>query len=136
MSDKSRVKATEEMTPSRHVRGHCPMGCGETLFLALAGYVICSCTTCHNPSAVSLILHESEIFHIVKIEESGFSIKHPIRERIGEDLFKCQLHEYLSGLDELPVVPGRYQVHGSGWEKWTPLLDLSSVEIWFSKWEP
>lgn len=35
------------------VRGKCPMGCGETLFLGAGGYVTCSYLPCPNPGAAS-----------------------------------------------------------------------------------
>lgn len=34
----------------RHVKGCCPMGCGETLFLGKGGYVTCGYLPCPNPT--------------------------------------------------------------------------------------
>ena len=38
------------------VRGFCPMGCGETLFLGSGGYVTCSLIGCPRPDAASILL--------------------------------------------------------------------------------
>jgi Family of unknown function (DUF6085) len=35
------------------VKGRCPMGCGETLFLGIGGFVTCSYVHCPNPGAAS-----------------------------------------------------------------------------------
>lgn len=38
------------------VKGRCPMGCGETLFLGQGGYVTCSWRDCPEPDAASRLL--------------------------------------------------------------------------------
>lgn len=38
------------------VRGYCPRGCGETLFLGEGGYVTCSWHTCPEPNGASTVL--------------------------------------------------------------------------------
>lgn len=45
-----RTRTVERM---QTVKGKCPMGCGETLFLGDAGYVTCSWHECPDPSAAS-----------------------------------------------------------------------------------
>jgi hypothetical protein len=104
------------------VRGHCPMGCGETLFLGSGGYVTCARVECPRPDAASGILEERETEHIVVSEEDSFSVAHPLKERLEDTLFDCPLHLYLRGLDAAPVGPGRYRVRdrGNSWE-FTPL---------------
>lgn len=98
------------------VLGYCPMGCGQTLFLASGGYITCSYAHCPNRTAVADILDDGETSHIVKIEESSFFLKHPLRERIADDLFGCAFHERLSALDGPPRAPGTYRVtDGWGW---------------------
>ena len=45
----------EPITPA-NVKGRCPMGCGETLFLGEGGYVTCSLAECPDPASASEIL--------------------------------------------------------------------------------
>lgn len=103
------------------IRGHCPMGCGETLFIGSSGYVTCSVIGCSAPTAVSDILDDSESEHLVTLSDEGpsFTIRHPLRERLGSALEDCALHAYLAGLDGPPRRAGRYRVTvpviGHGW---------------------
>ena len=99
------------MTPPPGVNGWCPMGCGRTLYLALSGNIICSRFKCPNPNAVTTIIKNSETQHIVKFEEGfRFSVKHPLRERIDDDLMNCPLVAYLEDQSFAPVeVPGIYR---------------------------
>jgi hypothetical protein len=104
---------------SEKVRGKCPMGCGETLFLGSGGYVTCSLDRCPNPTAMcDVMLDHAEPWHVVVLEAGTFKILHPLRERLGEDLFDCALHTYLEHLDGPPRKPGRYHVHGDGPWSW------------------
>jgi hypothetical protein len=105
------------------VQGYCPMGCGETLFLGVGGYVTCAKLKCPRPDAVSTILDHRETEHIVKLLAKDFSIIHPLRERIDEELLNCKLHQYLIGLNGPPHKPGRYRVTTSrrGTRIWEPL---------------
>lgn len=92
------------------VQGNCPMGCGETLFLGEEGHITCSWIKCPDPGAVDTILSTKETEHIVVITDTGFSVKHPLRERVEDDLFSCTLWSDLSGLSGPPAKPGRYRV--------------------------
>lgn len=38
---------------SDQLKGQCPMGCGDTLFVGSGGYVTCSWHKCPNPTAVA-----------------------------------------------------------------------------------
>lgn len=95
---------------SASIAGYCPMGCGQTLFRAAGGYVTCSYITCPRPDAVSMLLADREVEHVVNFTGFGFTIKHPLRERLGDELLNCELHETLSSYDGPPVKPGRYRV--------------------------
>lgn len=95
---------------SESIAGYCPMGCGQTLFLADGGHVTCSYVTCPNPTGVDDLLHNREVEHVVNFTGSGFTIKHPLRERLSDELLNCELHETLSSYDGPPVKPGRYRV--------------------------
>ena len=109
------------MTDDRTVDGFCPMGCGKTLFLGDGGYVTCSYLHCPNRAAVADILADRETEHIVTFSAAGFTIRHPLRERLGDALMDCALHSYCEGLDGPPVALGRYRAtgHGRTW-KWAP----------------
>jgi len=107
-----------------HVKGYCPMGCGETLFLAFDGYVTCSYVSCPKPDAVSTILENRETEHLVTFKDSNFSILHPLRERaerLDGKLTECELHNYISMLQGPPVKPGVYRARAVQdiwtWEK-------------------
>lgn len=108
--------------PGPAVKGCCPMGCGETLFLGSGGYVTCSKIGCPNPGAAAQVLAVKETEHIVLLEETTFRILHPLRERLHDELFECGLHQWLVGLNRPPRRPGRYRVSllSGGW-LWYPL---------------
>jgi hypothetical protein len=98
------------------------MGCGKTLFLADGGYVTCSYIHCPRRDAVAGIIADREISHIVEFGDDGFTIRHPLRERLDDALMSCALHEYIAGLGGPPVKPGRYRAHGAGSQwSWEPL---------------
>lgn len=90
--------------------GNCPMGCGRTLFLGEGGHVTCSWVECPNPGAVDTILSTTETEHIVVVTDTGFNVKHPLRERVDDDLFHCTLWSDLAGLSGPPAKPGTYRV--------------------------
>lgn len=80
---------------SDQVKGQCPMGCGDTLFIGSGGYITCSWHACPNPTAVADLL------------------------RLGE-LFDCPLHEHLNTMSGPPRHRGRFRVikqseHPSRW---------------------
>lgn len=95
------------------VRGYCPMGCGETLFLGEGGYVTCSWFSCPMPDAVSRLIEDRpETGHIaVFADDDTFTIEHSVRERLSGSLFDCPLQKYLTSLVAAPVSPGRYRVN-------------------------
>ncbi len=94
---------------SEKVQGFCPMGCGSTLFLASGNYITCSLDKCPDPCAANDILAENEPHHIVKFGEATFDVIHPLRERLGDDLFNCRLHSLIKAMWGPPVAPGRYR---------------------------
>lgn len=107
------------------------MGCGKTLFVGAGGYVTCSYISCPDPTKVADLLLDSEHEHIVVIEPTTFSIKHPLRER-PDELLTCALHDYMSGLSGPPAALGRYRVRvvGNDWSKasWERLRDTSGPQ--------
>jgi hypothetical protein len=90
--------------------GHCPMGCGQTLFAGAGGHITCSHIGCKRPTAVDELLHDRETEHIVEIGQTGFTIRHPLRERLDDALMECKLHERIAALSGPPARPGRYRV--------------------------
>lgn len=108
------------MTAWQKVEGYCVMGCGETLFLGDGNFITCSWINCPNPTAVSDILSDPETHHLVTFDEAGFTIKHPIRERLNDALLGCELRGTLENLSRPPVRPGVYRVVEAdgayGWE--------------------
>jgi hypothetical protein len=99
-----------------NVLGWCPMGCGQTLGLFEDdGRVLCSDLTCPCPDGVHQILADREHEHRVRWDaDAGFSIRHPLRERVGDELLACELHAYCEDLDGPPVAPGLYRATWSG----------------------
>jgi len=95
------------------------MGCGETLFVGSGGYITCSYVECPAPDAVTRILDDGEILHVVVVGDEGFDIQHPLRERLNGELFKCGLHEWMQALSGPPAKPGRYRVRESGENDWS-----------------
>ncbi|MGW0578323.1 DUF6085 family protein [Streptomyces sp. NPDC002920] len=92
------------MSAGSSVAGHCPMGCGETLQRRAAdGIIVCSAAGCPRPNAVDVILREPETEHIVQFDEDGFTIRHPLRERLDDALMRCELHRFCAGLPGPPV---------------------------------
>lgn len=93
------------------VRGYCP-ACGlGSLVLGDDNRIVCVTADCSRRDAVDKILDEGETEHIVRFEERAFSVKHPLRERVEDDLFTCTLHTYLASLPVRPVeTSGVYRV--------------------------
>jgi hypothetical protein len=105
-------------TTTNALIGWCPMGCGQTLIVPASGRVICHDDTCPCPDAVSQILADREHEHRVRWDaDAGFSIRHPLRERVGDELLACELHAYCADIDKgngPPVAPGLYRATWSG----------------------
>lgn len=101
------------------IPGNCPMGCGATL--RLNRYQIeCSNRNCADRDAVAKLLADSESEHVISVtEEDGFTVKHPLRERIDDGLFACRLlDEFLETYEGRPITMGHHRVtrDGSGWK--------------------
>lgn len=93
------------------LKGYCPMGCGETLFVGSGGYVTCSWHECPAPDAVATILESRETEHVVTFSDDNFNVEHPLRERVpGDDyMTNCELADDIAMLGGPPVKPGRYR---------------------------
>jgi hypothetical protein len=108
------------------VGARCPM-CGGALEVQPAfdddtsvdhGELSCLRVDCKRPRAAGELLADPEIEHIVVFDEQGFTIQHPLRERLDGDLFTCGLHAHLRTLDGPPDPIGRYRATES-YGHWT-----------------
>ena len=98
---------TESWTPIP-VAGHCPM-CGHDLMLNAALQIECRNIECPDEDAVHKLLQDTERTHIVTVEDDRFHVKHPLRERINDEILTCTIHERLTTLPKQPK-PGSYRV--------------------------
>lgn len=107
-----------------HLDGFCPMGCGPTLVIGIAnpiahdaGRVVCDSVSCPRPSAASEVLADQETEHVVTMALDGFTLRHPLRERLDDALLSCTLHLRLNRGYPSDVAPGLYRVtsHGGTW---------------------
>jgi len=90
----------------------CP-ACGTQLFIELGitvDQIVCRNVNCKRPTAAHEILSETEIGHIVMLGERDFSMKHPLVERIRDELLKCDFMLYMRSLLRTPLAPGKYRV--------------------------
>lgn len=101
--------------PDRSVAGLCPMGCGPTLILGRPdGAILCDHPGCPRPSAVAELLADGETQHIVRLDADEFTIRHPLRERLDDQLMTCHLHRDLAALAGPPRPVGTYRVRVVG----------------------
>lgn len=94
--------------------GNCPMGCGQTLFVGKGGHITCSYLPCPRPTAVDELLDDREKEHVVDIGETEFTVRHPLRERLDDELMRCELHRWIAGQSGPPYAVGRYRVPWRG----------------------
>lgn len=107
---------------SMYVQGYCP-ACGGPLWLNGKGELRCdSPGECPQPDAAAIILSAQEIEHVVTFTADGWTILHPLRERIGNALLTCQLHTHCAswpqdrlGTWRAELIQGRT---GTAWTDW------------------
>lgn len=92
------------------VSGFCPMGCGQTLGLGATGRITCFYLSCPRPGAVAELVQDPETEHVVVLRPSDFTVKHPLRERLDDQLLGCRIHARIAGGDGPPARPGTYRV--------------------------
>lgn len=119
------------------VDGFCPMcGCrslGVEVSVARGPTSIVRCfhPDCPAPEGLSKILMDSEIHHVVRFDEAGyFNAKHPLRERIGNQLLDCTIHDEVGRWcdDDNPTtgtwrVKRRDDVEGEEFNEWPYLWE-------------
>lgn len=95
------------------VEGYCPMGCGETLQAEegrAVNRIVCWGSECPRPLAAQEVLSDSETGHVVRFRTDGFTVRHPLWERLGKELFDCVLHQVCASLERPPNnQPGTYR---------------------------
>jgi hypothetical protein len=73
------------------------------------GLIMCLAKDCPDPGAVTQIISDPETCDVVQIDGDGFSILHPLRERLDGGLFDCPVNKALAAMAEPPALPGRYR---------------------------
>ena len=99
------------------VEGFCPACGGSTLFLASGAYVTCSVIDCPNPTIVATLLEDRERNHIVRIDGGRCDVRHPLSERLGDEIEKCLLEDwldYVKGVAGPLLKSGRYRAYRPG----------------------
>lgn len=106
------------------VLGFCPMGCGRTVGV-VDGRLKClgGDELCPRPHAAAELLAEEETEHIIAFDAEGWTIQHPLRERLDDGLFSCELTAFLRvAMRTGPPNPlGRYRATCSR-GNWTMVL--------------
>lgn len=73
------------------------MGCGTTLHLnTVNGFIVCLNAKCPDEGAAQKILSDPESEHIVFFGQDSFTVRHPLRDRLG-DLPACPVHTLCAG---------------------------------------
>lgn len=88
------------------VQGVCPACGNRTLFRGAGGHITCSwvgspragIAGCPDPCAADTLLsaEHAHTDHIVTFTDYGFTVQHPLRERIAGTMESCSLHQELS----------------------------------------
>lgn len=90
---------------------YCP-ACGEPkLHLMQADVIHCLARGCPDPDAAQKVLSDPETGHVADVTEDGWTLKHPLRERLGDGLFACTAGEVMRRAEEDgAVLPGRWRL--------------------------
>ena len=57
-----------------------------------------------------MILQDSQTEHEVTFTHDGFTLRHPVRERLDDELLHCGAHRYLMAQDGPVMMPGTYRM--------------------------
>jgi hypothetical protein len=98
--------------------GYCPMGCGQHLFVGAGGFITCSWIDCPRPDAVSTLLEDRETEHVVLFGRAGFTVRHPLRERLDDQLMTCGLQIWCTELDGPLDTSGPVRMHETTDGEW------------------
>lgn len=121
-------QSAEEIHPPLFVAAYCPMGCSYFLKVTARRTLVCSNPDCPRPAAAAEILEDRETDHIVTIFDDGWKMRHPLKERLDDELDSCTVFKKtVSDWTAREVPLGRYRVSLSqaGDPVWTALEDAS-----------
>jgi hypothetical protein len=110
------IAASETAGVPMYLVGYCPMGCHGQTLVVRRGHALCSAPSCPRPMAAAEILWDREQLHLVRLGEHGFTIQHPLWERLDDGLFACNVQTSIQSLGGAPVPPGLYRLHDEGTE--------------------
>ena len=86
----------------------CP-ACGRSsLYLNGRGKIECIFGECPRPTAAAEILADPETEHEATFTATGFTLRHPLRERLDNDLVNCEAHRHLAAQISPEMPPGSY----------------------------
>lgn len=90
------------------VDGFCPE-CGEQTLVLVGSRLQCVNEVCPKWDAAHALLQDREVRHVVQVGQAGWTVRHPLVERIDDELMVCGLHAHLDRIlrhNRPPV--GRY----------------------------
>lgn len=87
------------------VVGYCPE-CGQEKLGVLFNEVRCMSPLCPRPTAAAEILSDPEVAHILDHGPDGFTIRHPMKERLDDRLMECQLHNRMQIFGKADLASG------------------------------
>lgn len=100
------------------INGYCPAcGAAELVMDYATANLRCDGPGCPRPTAAHEILQDSRTEHEVTFTADGFTLRHPMRERLDDDLLTCEIHRMLMRNEAPPLAPGTYRVtsHAPEW---------------------
>lgn len=96
------------------LEGFCPVCGNQTLYaeeMRMVNRIICMGDDCPDPHCAQRVLQDAQTDHLVDFSGAGFTIRHPLRERIDDALMDCELHLALMGMPGPPEGrPGKFRV--------------------------
>lgn len=94
------------MTHVPVVAGKCP-ACGTQFLSLLKGKLWCCYRSCPRPNAAHEVLADAGTWHVVRVGETSWNARHPLIERLDDELLSCGIGDFLE--QERPE-PGTYVV--------------------------
>jgi Family of unknown function (DUF6085) len=100
-----------EISIGDYMKGFCPLGCADGLVVGPDRFsLMCPSPTCPRPGAVMEIITDLETEHVAVLTDGGYTIRHPLRERLDDALLTCDLGEWMDQQNFPPAPSGRYRV--------------------------
>lgn len=106
-----------EMMTHGFMRGvFCPACGDDNLRRKQDGRLVCTHPRCPDIDAAHKVLSDSEIHHIVRFDEDGYyNAKHPLRERIGDELLTCAIGDEVMRWMGTPTQARKGEVADTTW---------------------